>query len=529
MSSEGWGATASSSDGSTARSEAGQEFRRSLVDADMICPPTGRNVHGASPSPRPPMLNLRRSYDCLPPVHPRRSRDGALFYIRGQSMFALTGLPELTSFSRHYGGAWRPDRLAAARVFDAYCVNKLALRAEDGLLLESATRQVVMPEMMATGSRSYDRTAANEVAFCRIDEQWRRDFERTVPPESLAIALRFRRNPVALLRFLAVCPEAAELAGSNAAVFFELACHFDRPARDPSLRPEALRLIRRSQRELLAMRGLAASESARRFFAKMPAEDICSHRLHSLGRALGDRSISRWLPHLPANRHVAQFVSATEVWPYLTPQLLFDVLQRPRTRELDGREFDFGDFWLNWETKDTLLRLQWFHRQVRKGVAPRKFRTFGEVAQLPNPQSCRHRRSTDRSMTFPPPPVPGTPDVIPLTSPAELVLEGEIQGNCAGSPMHLEDCAAGETYFYRVLAPERSTARVEKRPDGRGWQITELRGDGNRIVGFGTLQAVCDSLGVPAMPSWCQGESWWSDEPDCVCSPHKMRGLGCAP
>ncbi len=56
---------------------------------------------------------------------------------------------------------------------------------------------------------------------------------------------------------------------------------------------------------------------------------------------------------------------------------------------------------------------------------------------------------------YPPPPVPGTPDIIPITNSRDLALEGRIQHHCVGS---YHRAILGERYYvYRVMQPERAT------------------------------------------------------------------------
>ena len=56
---------------------------------------------------------------------------------------------------------------------------------------------------------------------------------------------------------------------------------------------------------------------------------------------------------------------------------------------------------------------------------------------------------------YPPPPVPGTPDIIPITDSKSLALEGRIQHHCVGS--YHRAILGARYYVYRVLRPERAT------------------------------------------------------------------------
>ena len=397
----------------------------------------------------------------------------------------------------------------------------IRLRAEGSLIIDTKTDQVEMPDILATDNGSRDYLA---LAICRIDQQWRRDFESTVPREFLSIVEPFKRNPVAMLRLLTVCPDAEELAHSNPALFYEVASHFDQAKTMPELKPHILSLLRRPQTEILAMRGLLATNCARQFFAKMSPADVCSSRLKIFSHALKSRQISRWLTHLQPDRHTAKLLSVSSVWSYLTPQLVMNLNHFPKCERELAYLPKFPEWKRNWDIEDALRRLKWFHRQVQKGEKARRFRSLGELRKLNVPSADRaaYEFGPRREIvSFPPPPIAGTSMISPLTYPSQLRDEAEIMENCAASPSHMTGCADGRMYFYRLLSPQRCTVRIEKSEKRNGWLITEIRAQGNATVGFGTIQAVCDSLRIPARPEWFKHESWWSDEPECECSPRK--------
>ncbi len=481
------------------------------------------------------MLNLGRLDRRYTLRHPRYSRAGVLFCTRGRETFCLTGWPHLASFSQrgYLAREWLPDTRAAARIYTAFCVTELPYRYwTQSLLCEAESGQAVIAEFLDTGNSRRSKRGAHELALSRLAAQWA-TFEETVPPEFCAIAARFRRNPIALLRLLAVCPEAAVLAQENAAVFFELACHFDRPCTSPSLRPEILRFLRGPQADILALRGLPATESARRLFRRIPAEEICSTHLQALGRALLDPAIGRWLTHFtPLTSHIAVLLREESLWPYLTPQLVGDLLTKAiRNASLED---DFLNYLCpRWAVKDTLKRLRWFDRQVRSGRTPaRRFKTEGELEKQRHlPVRFAAADAPPDLRPFPPPPLPGTSDVVPITTAAELQAEGQSQQNCAGASGHSRMIQAGHAYFYRVLAPERSTAMIEnytKLGDRDGWTIVELRAFADALPRRTTLQSVTNALGVPAQPVWHPRDAWWCAHPEYACLPQaeKKSALG---
>jgi hypothetical protein len=98
---------------------------------------------------------------------------------------------------------------------------------------------------------------------------------------------------------------------------------------------------------------------------------------------------------------------------------------------------------------------------------------------------------------FPAPPFPGTDDIVPLTTAVELLQEGNNQHHCAGYH-HAELCAAGQSYCYRVLKPERATLHLMKSDNG-SWFVCELRGPCNQQVCPETIAAVETWLSAEAL------------------------------
>jgi len=90
------------------------------------------------------------------------------------------------------------------------------------------------------------------------------------------------------------------------------------------------------------------------------------------------------------------------------------------------------------------------------------------------------------------PPIPGTTQIVPLRTPADLEEEGREQGNCVGS--YVQRVQEGRVYIYRVLEPERATLSLVC--DGCGnWEIDQLLASHNRKVQSVTREAVSEWLG----------------------------------
>ncbi len=96
------------------------------------------------------------------------------------------------------------------------------------------------------------------------------------------------------------------------------------------------------------------------------------------------------------------------------------------------------------------------------------------------------KKSTSIELTFPPPPIQGNQNIIPITSPQELGHEGCEQNHCVGiyAPM----IARGFGYVYRILAPERATLLIA--PRGERYVIQEISGKSNQKVKSSTKKEI---------------------------------------
>lgn len=72
---------------------------------------------------------------------------------------------------------------------------------------------------------------------------------------------------------------------------------------------------------------------------------------------------------------------------------------------------------------------------------------------------------------FPDPPIPGTPGIIPIKKPSELVLEGREMAHCVF--IHSQAIYSGYIYVYRILNPVRGTLMLQNKVGL--WDIEEFR------------------------------------------------------
>jgi hypothetical protein len=109
------------------------------------------------------------------------------------------------------------------------------------------------------------------------------------------------------------------------------------------------------------------------------------------------------------------------------------------------------------------------------------------------------RRAAEEAIPFPPPPFPGTADILPLTTAADLVQEGEEMRHCVA--IYGPRVRAGECYVYRVLRPTRATVSLVRQ--GRRWEMEQVAGIANADVPDEILEAV---------RRWANSEQCWRDQ-----------------
>ena len=102
-------------------------------------------------------------------------------------------------------------------------------------------------------------------------------------------------------------------------------------------------------------------------------------------------------------------------------------------------------------------------------------------------QFLKREAAEEEEKIFPQPPLPGTAEIVPLTTTVELVQEGIDQHNCVGG--YTEWVQKGNGYIYRVMAPERATLSINNGADDC-WRIDQLQLACNQPASPETYEAV---------------------------------------
>jgi len=289
-----------------------------------------------------------------------------------------------------------------------------------------------------------------------------------------------------LLAMAARCGEGAlDLIRSNPALAFMLASNwvFHKPAVQQPLRSvRALLKPGRSQVEMLAWLGFPPRPAVRRILARIPPESIDVPRLLYLRDACHDPEALKRMFHLPRlNAGCLRIVTDATLAARITPPLMTEVAN-------DGRE-DAPRFRIARLIVDTLRARAEIGAAVN-GVLPA--RTIEELEECHDEAVGRLNRLNEvagcaDAPVFPPPPLPGDNDILPITSARELRAEGREMQHCVR--IHESDIAVIKNYYvYRIDAPERATLAIRR--THRGWAIAELSGRHNSAVSSETRSRV---------------------------------------
>lgn len=292
-------------------------------------------------------------------------------------------------------------------------------------------------------------------------------FRFSLPKPVARLLEPFRTHQWPLLVMLQRDPSTIELAEGNPALAFALA---QKLKGDGEL-IASLRCGTMRQRDLLEILGLPSSAAAVNVFRKIDPHSLNGDNWPSVLRVIESELAApkSRLHHLSSiNSGVVEILLDPRASQAATPQLLEEVA-KDRAENHRGRvvhmitstlrmqdELRTGD---RTERFQSLTRLQTVHDEVAE-LYRRRMRQLIEASGAG--PGC-----------FTPPPIPGIAGQIePITSPSDLVDEGEYQGNCVAS--YAGRVRDGSTYIYRVLHPERATLSIVRRSHFSDWEIDEL-------------------------------------------------------
>lgn len=336
-----------------------------------------------------------------------------------------------------------------------------------------------------------------------------------LPEEIARVAELFGSHQWALMVLLHEQPRAMDLAASNPVLAYALANSDQlRGTRPEAAAVQALWYCRRKQRVLLEWLGFPGSEALVRLVRKIPPESATPSVLRRLKDAVvADKRVLELLTHLRVvNAAVLELVINQRLLDLVTPKLLLEVSAQDDT----PGEPSVGDMILG---SMTILHDIAPRRAIKPFTGVEQARRFQEEtdveyqahlrrqeeakqeAQRAAAEERRRQREESRARRgrqmewsakvarrpYPDPPVPGTRDIIPLTSAEQLHIEGAEQCNCVA--FYEWRVLQGGTYIYRVMAPERATLAIVRGADGC-WHRSEIKAKSNRKVRVSTVALV---------------------------------------
>lgn len=319
---------------------------------------------------------------------------------------------------------------------------------------------------------------------------------RSQLPECIAHHIeRFQSHQWNMLDLLSKEEAAQDLAESNAVLFWCLANNdqFRKPYGLASPAEYARPHVLEKQREILKWLGFPAAESAVKVLRKIIPEAITTLDARMLRRAVMEPLAARFLAHLrPINSGVLGLVCNLKLLPVVTYQLLAEVAQAEAER-------------IRQPTADLLIDALYlmvvsqFRLPVLHLLSIASVREFYDLVMAESRRKSLGRtrqKKVLKPQELPPPPIPGTKEIIPLTTKEALRAEGKEQNNCVGS--YARKVRGGAIYIYRVLNPERATLAITVGADGF-WRRAELKCAGNQAASSLTQAKVDEWLATHSL------------------------------
>ncbi len=309
---------------------------------------------------------------------------------------------------------------------------------------------------------------------------------RRIPARVRQIVASFGSQHAPLLAWAAGGPLCADLLVTNPALA-ALAAHADTLGglrRRLSVRTlQAAAERGRSQRSLLRLIDLPATEPARRLLQKVRPEGVTLDALATLVRVLTESAVRDRVQHLPRLTPSVLRLCGDPVALAQTSDAFLRWIgddeegRRPLGAPVPEYQPELAGY-LCWR----LARQRWSPaRSFRAGPLEASWPYLLVLPGWVEPHEDYD--ALDRVLCEPP--LPGTA-IVPLRTLRDLIEEGRAMhhgvGRCG------PEVEEGELVFYRILAPERATLRLAASEEV--WSLSDIRGRANRRVSAKTWVAV---------------------------------------
>ena len=398
-------------------------------------------------------------------------REGVLHIGMKQGAMLLSSSPAFLAEERDWRGVWH-------EVWPEFCV---------------------IPQASATARVTTDGTKTKRDAF--------EAFAQTVPAGLREVVSPFKSHQWMLQQMISRSPADMELVRVNPVLAYALANSSEfRGTACSAAAQQALYHGRDRQKDICKWLGFPGTPAMVRLFKRISREGISPSLLRRLRIAIkaDPKEVMKLLAHRDCvTVRMIELIVEPKIKPLLSHQLLDEIAaegemahssladelfhamslmegmsSERRTRRLDSVvqaerlieniDRDYRAHQLVMEERERGRREQAAEAEVARR---RALRANSAKSKRPSPWKC----------DWPPPPIPGTEHIEPITSYLMLQQESVLQNNCVKSYWKSIASENGLTYAYRMTYPERATFTIVKRAGGT-WTLSELKGTKNKKV-----------------------------------------------
>ena len=344
-------------------------------------------------------------------------------------------------------------------------------------------------EMNEAAIREQRRRAEGFASLDDAAAAW--EFSRRIPDESLRLAAAYPENNFSVLEALCHVEGVVNRIRENPALALGLIRADEFGAVDYADRLAMLRkAVRLKQRSALRSLGFPADAKTARILCKIEAGAVTIANLRWLRARLAEDEFSKTLAHRPSIgvQDLAFLYQADGI---LSPRLMRELLA-----DLVDRRRDLA--------ADLIVDSKRMSAELDEAWPPRgcRFEGLRSLKRFHDALAARARAKADADYLrrpFPPPPLPASGGIEPISSGDQLLQEAEEMQHCVVS--YVRSILAGDYYVYRVTGEGRATLGLFKDRAGSGnhqsrWRLGQLYGRANSEVSLATEVKVRSWLDV---------------------------------
>ena len=286
-----------------------------------------------------------------------------------------------------------------------------------------------------------------------------RQFLETMPPDHLSLAVKFGLHQLTILRLLRYFPRSRDLLENDPIIYWMVAQKIAKSGISPKAAGDVLNQ-KRIQILDLVTNGIS-SRAFLKFTKKIQMVHFDRREMELLWVAIKSPEILNKFRHFPTVS--TQIFRMSIRNPEMLDCKFFLNSYVYTNKKIQITIQEMTGLW-----RDTLRlgqQLEILNHQRIVAACP----TLARLRTLHNKWIAKFNKDTDDQKVlefirkygteqFPPPPIPGIKNIVPICTVQELFDEGRAMSHCVGS--YAEQVFSGSSFFYRVIDPERGTLEV---------------------------------------------------------------------